>query len=417
MSNTTEVLTDTDQEVIDIDADWEPMLSHGKPSHQLESIRYFSSELLLYVRFPGGSIYRYDNVPPHIVTQLRSADSKGSFFILNIKKAPFPYKKIKDKSQAPPVEIVGQSGVEVVDAPLIDEAPVKIELPKLEQEILTIIDQANAMQVTTQEEANLASAWLSHRKSVLAAFLEWFAPIKEATWAAHKKNTEKEKSIKEPNEKAIEIVRRKITLFVFEKARKAEEEAERIRLEAVKAEQARREKEEAERKERQRIEDEARAKEEASIKSEREKLEAEKKAQADALAKAGMEAEAERIRKETAAKIELQKLLDEQKRIKEENARLEEERRAKEALEAPIYVPEPVVVVEKTEGVTGAVAWKAEVVDIRAFCRGIAEGKTPPDVITVNQRKLDALAKTWKGRTGEHHPGVRAFEDKTIRTR
>ncbi len=314
------------------------------------------------------------------------------------------------------IDIVSQSGVEIVDLPLAPE-PVKIELPKLEAEVLTLVDQANAMQVTTQEEANAASAWLSHRKSVLSAFLEWFAPIKEATWAAHKKNTEKEKSIKDPNEKAIEIVRGKLAAFEAEKLRKAEEEAERIRLEAVKAEQARREKEEAERKERQRIEDEARAKEEARIKAEREKLEAEKKAQADALAKAGMEAEAERIRKETAAKIELQKLLDEQKRLKEENERLEAERLAKEALEAPVYVPDPVVVVEKTEGVTGAVAWKAEVVDIRAFCRGIAEGKTPPDVITVNQRKLDALAKTWKGRTGEHHPGVRAFEDKTIRTK
>ena len=417
MSTTAEVLTHTDQEVIDIDADWEPMLSNGKPSHELEAIKFFAGELLLYVRFPGGSIYRYENIPSELIENLRTSESKGSFFIKAIKNGGFSYKKIRDKSAPPPVEIISQSGVDAIDIPLIDEAPVKIELPKLEKEVLTIIDQAKTLQVTNKEEAGIAVAFIRHRRSVLDAFVEWFAPIKKASWEAHKKNTEKEKSIKEPNEEAIRIVKGKIQSYEDEKARLAEIERQRIRKEEEEKERARRAQEEAERRERQRIEDEARAKEEARLKAEREKFEAEKLEQARLLEEAGKKEQAERVLREAAAKAELQKLIDENRRLKEETEKAEKERLAQEALEAPIYIHDPILEVEKIDGLVIPKAWKAEVYDIRALCRGIADGKTPSDVISVNQSKINGLAKTWKEKTGDYHPGLKAYEDKSVRTK
>ena len=368
-------------------------------SSQLSAIKYLPETETLFIRFSTGAIYQYQ-IPPDVVNALRKSNSKGSFFGKEIKNS------YRGKLISPPTPL----------AEIVSPEPVKIEMTKLEAEALTLIDQANALVVSTKEEAENALAFVRHRKSILSAFVEWFAPIKKASWDAHKKNTEKEKSIVDPNEKAISIVNAKILAFDEEQKRLARLEAERIRKEEEEKERKRREKEEEDRKERQRIEDEARAKEEARIKAEREVLEAEKKAQADALAKAGMEAEAERIRKAAAAQAELDALMAENRRIKEENDRLEEERRAKEALEAPIYIPEPVVIEEKIEGLVIPKAWKAEVIDIRALCRGIADGKTPPDVISINQAKLNALAKTWKERTGDHHPGVRAYEDRSVRT-
>ncbi|MHB8371035.1 MAG: hypothetical protein ACYDBP_15360 [Leptospirales bacterium] len=291
----------------------------------------------------------------------------------------------------------------------------QIELSKLEKEVQGIVDYAKALPVTCKEEAEIAVGFIRQRKSVLDAFVEWFAPIKKASWDAHKKNTEKEKSIIDPNQAAIDIVKSKLKAFDDEQERIAREERERIRREEEAKERARREREEAERKERQRIEDEKRAIEDARLKAEREKLEADKKAQADALARAGRVQEAERVAKLAAAQAQLDKIMAENKRITDENARLESERQALERMSAPIIVHVQEIEAEHTEGQTNAYAWIAEVKDIRAFCRGIAEGKTPIDTITINQRKINALAKTWKGATGDYHPGLTAKEDKSIR--
>lgn len=370
-------------------------------SSQLDAIHYAPSVKRLFIRFKGGGVYEYAGVPEMVVDAFRQSQSKGTFFGKQIKNA-YQTKKIAVPAPAFETEIVPLEAV-------------KPDLPKLEAEALTLIDLANSITVSNKEEAEIAVKFVQHRQSVLSAFVEWFAPIKKASWDAHKRNTEKEGSIKDPNELAIKIVKQKLLDYEAEQARIALAETNRIRAEEEARERARREKEEADRRARQKLEDEARAKEESRIRVEREKLEAEKKAQADALAKAGKEAEAENIRKRAAAEAEIQKLLDEGRRLKEENERLEEERHAQELLTAPIHVVACRIQPDKIEGLTMAYPWKAEVVDIRALCRGIAEGKTPADVISVKQSKLDALAKTWKESTGDHYPGIRGKEDRSVR--
>jgi hypothetical protein len=393
--NTAEAVQTKEEEPFELSGRWESITSS-----QMEAINYSPDSSILLIRFKGGSVYRYDGVPEAIVSSFREAASKGTFFGKNIKQS-FPYRKI-DMGQTALAEIIP------VDA-------IQLSLPKLEEEVLVIVEQAKAIKIATQEDKVHAIDFCRVRKSVLDSFIEWFAPIKKASWDAHKQNTEKEKSIVQPNELAISIVKKKILEFDDEQERRARVERERIRQEEELKERARREREEAERKERQRIEDEKRAIEDARLKAEREKLEADKKAQADALARAGRVQEAERVAKLAAAQAQLDKIMAENKRITDENARLESERQALERMSAPIIVHVQEIEAEHTEGQTNAYAWIAEVKDIRAFCRGIAEGKTPIDTITINQRKINALAKTWKGATGDYHPGLTAKEDKSIR--
>ncbi len=371
---------------------WEPV-----KSSQIEAFKYLPTLQVLFIRFTGGTTYRYESVPEVVIYGFRGAESQGSFFNRNIKKS-FKYEKVEEK--APETEIV----------------PVSVkDVEVYRKEAPGIVAQAKAISITCTEDKEIAIEFVRARKSALSVFNEFYAKVKEVTLTAHRKVLAIEKEVVEPNEQAIAIVNDRILSYDAQQEALARIERERIRKEEEAKERARRDKEEAERKERQRIEDETRAKEAARLKAEREKFEAEKKAQADALAEAGKKDEAERIRRETAAKAELQKIMDDNRRLREEAARRDQEEAAKKALEEPIHIFVPEVKVEKVSGQTNVYAWIAEVVDIRTLCRGIADGKTPFDVISLNQRKLNALAKTWKEKTGDYHPGVRAYEDKSIR--
>ena len=365
-------------------------------SSTIKSVVYNSDTRNLFIRFQTGSSWVYEGVPSLIFDHFMKSESKGSFFAKNIKNS-FPSKKVEKEEKA----------VESKE----------IVLSELEKEVLVLVDQAKALPVTTREEASAGSRFIIERKNVISAFKGWYAKSKAAAKAVWEEAQRTEKSIVGPNEEAIEIVRAKIALFEDAESKRIQAEREAKRKEEEEKEIARRKKEDEERRERMRIEDEARAKEDVRIKAEREKLEAERKAQAKALEEAGAQAQAERVRREAAAQAHLDKMLSQAEQIERENARLKAEREAKEALEAPIYIPDPVIVQEKIEGVSVAKAWKAEVVDIRSFCRGIAEGRTPSDVIKIDSTKLNALAKTWKDRIGEHHPGVMAYQDKSIRTK
>lgn len=366
-------------------------------SSTIKSVVYNSDTRNLFIRFQTGAEWVYEGVPSLIFDHFMKSESKGQFFAKNIKDA-FPSKKLEK------AEIV--------------EAPEKgIVLSDLEKEVMVLVDRAKNMQITTKEEASEGSRFIVERKKVISAFKSWYAPLKAKAKAVWEEASAKEKSIVDPNEEAIKIVRDKIALFEDQEARRVREEAERKRKEAEEAERVRRQKEEDERRERIRIEDEARAKEAEKLKAEREKFEAEKAAQAKALEEAGAKEQADKVRRQAEAQAHLDKMLAQAEAIKRENERLKEELEAKEAMEAPIYVPEPVVEEVAITGVSVAKIWKAEVVDMRAFCKGIADGRTPVECVKIDQPKLNQLAKTWKEKTGEHHPGVKGYEDKSIRTR
>lgn len=134
---------------------------------------------------------------------------------------------------------------------------------------------------------------------------------------------------------------------------------------------------------------------------------------------------------------EQRKAQEEQRRIEEEARRAEEKRRAeleaqaqkweekgnaekaqerREAAEQ-VHVPAPVVEnrVEKAEGQAIKTIWRAQVIDIVALCRAIAEGKLPPTMVDPNMKNLNALARTMQDKMT--YPGVKFIAEQTMSVR
>lgn len=82
-------------------------------SSQISAVGYCAELGLLAIQFPPkkstgvSDVYHYQNVPPELFQQVRSAESVGSFFIHNIKKRDdlYPYTKLP---QAAAMEVVLQ---------------------------------------------------------------------------------------------------------------------------------------------------------------------------------------------------------------------------------------------------------------------------------------------------------------------
>lgn len=62
----------------------------------IEQIGYDKAQSALYVKFPGGcSLYRYEEVPPAIVTEILFANGQvGSLLDQLIKKGPYKWAKL-----------------------------------------------------------------------------------------------------------------------------------------------------------------------------------------------------------------------------------------------------------------------------------------------------------------------------------
>jgi phage-related minor tail protein len=128
--------------------------------------------------------------------------------------------------------------------------------------------------------------------------------------------------------------------------------------------------------------------------------------------------EIEQRQREEAARIEAQRAQEERLR-KEELQRQADAAAAKgkaekaEALRAkaeeyvapPVFVPP---VVSQASGTAFKKTWKAEVTDLPAFLKAVAEGRAPLGVISINESALNAYAKGVKGTMAV--PGLRFFE-------
>jgi hypothetical protein len=64
-------------------------------SSQFKAVAYDSASKKLRIQFKNGT-YEYDDVPAETHAALMSSASKGKYFIDNIKKAPFVYRKLPD---------------------------------------------------------------------------------------------------------------------------------------------------------------------------------------------------------------------------------------------------------------------------------------------------------------------------------
>ncbi len=129
------------------------------------------------------------------------------------------------------------------------------------------------------------------------------------------------------------------------------------------------------------------------------------------------ETEQRRIKAEQEAKLRAEaRKIEEEARLREAT-RLEAEGRQKEAerlIEAPIFTP-PVAVAPptpKVQGVSFRETWSAEVDDIRALCRAIADGSAPTTYVTPNMTAINAIARAQK--EGFSVPGCRAVMSKQV---
>lgn len=132
--------------------------------------------------------------------------------------------------------------------------------------------------------------------------------------------------------------------------------------------------------------------------------------------------------------IEQRKIREEAEREAREKARKEEEEiRLAKALEAEkagkseaevekiIDTPAEIKVelvkpaFEQSSRVKTREYWKAEIVDIKALCQGIADGKVDPECVLPNMPYLNAMARGSKG--AMLAPGVKAVKETSIVTR
>lgn len=150
-----------------------------------------------------------------------------------------------------------------------------------------------------------------------------------------------------------------------------------------------------------------------------------------AICKAETDARAPLVEAERIIKRAMTEYLDEQERLarieaarleaeakeREESARLEEaaaleaagqheeaERVLVEEPPVPAFVPPAPVA--RVAGVTKREEWVGELVDMKALCKAIGEGKAPSTLVTINQVALNGLARSMKGEL--NYPGVRA---------
>ncbi len=107
-------------------------------------------------------------------------------------------------------------------------------------------------------------------------------------------------------------------------------------------------------------------------------------------AELGKQAEAERARQAALAEFD------------------DEPEQAEQILQQEVFVPPaaPVAEIPKTEGVTDRRTWGAEVTDIRALARAVADGTVPAEYILPNEPVLNAQARAMKDALTI--PGVKA---------
>jgi hypothetical protein len=106
-------------------------------------------------------------------------------------------------------------------------------LAKFEAQIPTIFEEAEKTEVTDQPSLDRAREFSNHVKAIITEIQSAFRPIVEAAYRTWKAALTREKHYLTPYEKASEIIRGKITVYLMEEARKrAEAETARLRAEA-----------------------------------------------------------------------------------------------------------------------------------------------------------------------------------------
>lgn len=133
------------------------------------------------------------------------------------------------------------------------------------------------------------------------------------------------------------------------------------------------------------------------------------------------EQEQERIRREAQRKLEeAQRKADEEARIAlavEAETNGAEEETVAEILNTPVVLPAAVAppTFQRANGVGTQQRWRAELVDIKALCRAVADGKASTEYVQANLVALNGLARAMKGTFNV--AGCRAVPETTVAVR
>ena len=230
------------------------------------------------------------------------------------------------------------------------------EIEVVTKEVLSVPDRANLIIVKDQVSLTAANQVFLDIKGLRKKIEDTFSPIISAAHRTHQEAIAQRKKIEEPLIVAEKYLNGQVTAYHQEIEKKRREEEEIARQEAVKAEMARRKAEEDDR-----------------IR------------QAAELEAAGATEEAEALVNETV----------------EENQKPIE-----------VYIPPPPTPKVELEGATVKTYWQAEVTDLRALCRAVADGKAAIACVEPNMTVLNAQARALKKEMAI--PGVRAVSTSSM---
>jgi hypothetical protein len=127
--------------------------------------------------------------------------------------------------------------------------------------------------------------------------------------------------------------------------------------------------------------------------------------------------EQERVRQAEAARLAAEAAREDEDRRLEEATALEragETEAAQQVLDGASFRPPPVIdaPAPAIRGVSTRKVWRAEVTDLPALLRAVADGTVPRDVVAIQQGALDRAAKAMRSTLA--WPGVRAYCDTAV---
>lgn len=129
--------------------------------------------------------------------------------------------------------------------------------------------------------------------------------------------------------------------------------------------------------------------------------------------------EQERIAREAAAKAEAE-ARKERERLEAQAQKLAEKGKAEQAHAKLEQAASTVAVVDfqapaKVAGMSTTKVWKAEVTDVQAVCRLIADGVLPPTLVDFKAIELNRVASTWQNT--KTFDGLRIYSDVRVASR
>jgi hypothetical protein len=256
---------------------------------------------------------------------------------------------------------------------------------RLEQEALSIPNQARAITVTDQGTLDAAARMLTEViKPLRKEAADVFDPIIRKAHEAHKEAIAGKAKVEKPLIEAEDILKRSVGGYLAEQDRLRSLEETRIRLEH-----------------------EARQRQEARD------AEIRRREEEQALNEQIAREHAEELER----RIETAEAFGDAPEVIAALCNTPEPEPVRLAPEMPVYVPAPTVAPRYVApaGVSTTQRWKAEVTSLRLLCRAIAEGTVPAHYVEANMTALNGMARANK--QALNIPGVRAVADTTVSAR